>query len=230
MRVDVEERLEDVVLPPASTLSDAERDRLAGMSPEQQVAWLVENEAGTITGSRSVVLTLRGNRADPIRITDLRSIEACEPIARGTLIRMMTGRGAGVDSTRVNIDVGSGTADAYVVDQSGEPESYFPDRTITLSRDEEMVVIVDLHPAAAGSSCMVELELTAWDGDVERLQRISDEDGPFRVVDWEPDTAEAEYDVVYLGGELCRNYVVAQPNWVMTDPDTACGPGNVAPY
>ena len=130
----------------------------------------------------------------------------------------------------VNIDVGGDTADAYVVDQSGEPEPYFPDRTITLSRNEEMVVIVDLHPGAAGSSCAVELELTVWDGDVERLQRISDEDGPFRVVDWELEAAEAEYDGVYLGGELCRNYVVAQPNWEMTDPDTACGPGNVTPY
>ena len=63
VRVDVEERLEDVVLPPASTLSDAERGRLAGMSPERQVAWLVENEDGTVTGSRSVVLTLRGDDA-----------------------------------------------------------------------------------------------------------------------------------------------------------------------
>lgn len=230
VRVDVEERLEDVVLPTSSTLTEAERGRLADMSAEQQVAWLVENEDGMVTGSRSVVLTLRGNRGDPIRITDLRSIEACESIDRGMLIRMMTGRGAGVDSTRVNLDVGWGTADAYVVDQGGERESYFPDRTITLSRDEEMVVIVDLHPGAAGSSCTVELELTVWDGDVERLQRISDEHGPFRVVDWERDTAEAKYDVVYLGGELCRNYVVALPNWVMTDPDTACGPGNVSGY
>ena len=50
VRVDVDERLEDVVLPPASTLSDAERGRLTGISPERQVEWLVENESGHCHG------------------------------------------------------------------------------------------------------------------------------------------------------------------------------------
>lgn len=225
VRVDAEARMDDVVLSPEASLSSSELAQLGEMTPEEQVRWLEEHEHGVVSGTQRVTLYLTGNRADTVRITDVTSIETCEPISRGTLVRMFSGRGAGVESEIVNIAVGQGSSDAYVYDEIGERTDYFPERTITLARDEEFPLVVDLEPYSSGSICEVELELTVWDGNAERRVPVSGPDGPFVVMPFEREEVEVEYGAVYLGGEICRQYVLATQDWSMMPP---CGEGNDA--
>jgi hypothetical protein len=227
VRVDAEARMDDVVLSPDATLSSSELAQLAEVSAEEQVAWLQDHEHGAVSGTRRVTLYLMGNRAGTVRITDVTSVETCEPISRGTLVRMFPGRGAGVESEIVNIDVGRGPSDAYAYDASGNQKDYFPERTITLERDEEVPLVVDLVPDFSGSICQVELELTVWDGNAERHVPVSGPDGPFIVMSIELEEAEGEYETVYLGGEICRRYVTATPDWSVKPP---CGEGNFAEW
>jgi hypothetical protein len=227
VRVDAEARMDDVVLSQDATLSSSELGQLADMSAEEQVGWLEEHEHGAVSGTRRVTLYLTGNRAGTVRVTDVTSKETCEPISRGTLVRMFSGRGAGVESEIVNVAVGQGPSDAWVYDEIGNRADYFPERTITLERDEEIPLVVDLVPFSTGSVCTVELELTVWDGDAERRVPVSGPDGPFVIMPIERDEVEGEYGTVYLGGEICRHYVTATPDWSIMPP---CGEGNFAEW
>lgn len=227
IRVDAEPRMDDVVLSPEATLSANELAQLGDLPIEEQVAWLEENEHGAISGTLTVTLYLTGNRAGTVRITDLTAAESCEPISRGTLVRIITGRGAGVQSEIANVDVGEGPSNAYVYDVNGNRTDFFPDRTITLARDEEVPLVVDIVPDFNGSTCEVELELTVWDGDEERQERVSGPDGPFVVTSIELEEDEGEYDAVYLGGMICKQYVPAAADWSNLPP---CGEGNFAEY
>jgi hypothetical protein len=225
VRVDVEARADDVVLPPEATMSDDELAELSGLPMEEQVVWLEQHEHGNVAGAQTVTLYLTGNRPDPVRITDLTSTEDCDPIARGTLVRMQAGRGAGADSEVVNILVGQGPSKAYLEDQTGQQQDYFPERTITLAKDEEVPLVVHLVPDFSGSICQVQLELTVREADAERQVQVLGQDGPFTVMSIELEHDEAQYGTVYLGGDICRQYVVAVPDWSMNPP---CGEGNFA--
>jgi hypothetical protein len=226
IRVDAEPRLEDVVLSPDATLSSGELAELADLPVDEQVTWLEEHEHGAVSGTLTVTLYLTGNRAGTVRITDLTAVETCEPISRGTLVRMVTGRGAGVASEIASVDIGEGSSDAYVYDEaSGGRKDFFPERTITLARDEEVPLVVDLLPDFTGSTCEVELDLTVWSGNDEEHLRVAGPDGPFAVTSIELEEDEGEYGAVYLGGMICRQYVPATPNWSSTPP---CGEGNDA--
>ena len=110
--------------------------------------------------------------------------------------------------------------------ETGEMSSYFPEQTITLENDEEEVLIVELYPRdEEGIVCDVVLELTVFDRDRERVQRVLDDGEPFHVMWSEPSGTESEYDAAYLGGTLCTEYVPAPAGWESTGP-SACGPGN----
>ena len=226
VRVDAESRVDDVVLPPDATLSSSELAALGDMNVEEQVGWLQEHEHGAVSGTERSRCISRATA--PARShQDVTSVESCEPISRGTLVRMMSGRGAGVESEIVNLDVGEGASDAYVFDESGNQTEYFPERTITLARDEEVALVVDLVPDFSGSICEVELELTVWDGNAERRVLVSGPDGPFVVMSIELEEDEGEYGTVYLGGEICRQYVTAPPDWSSVP---SCGEGNFAEW
>lgn len=227
IRVDAEPRTDDVVLSPDVTLSSSDLAQLGDLSVEEQVAWLEQNKDGAVSGTLTVTLYLTGNRAGTVRITDLTGVETCEQISRGTLMRIETGRGAGVQSEIANVDVGEGPPDAYVYDMSGNRKDFFPDRTITLARDEEVPLVVDLVPDFLGSTCEVELELTVWDGNEERQMRVAGPDGPFVVTSIELEEDEGEYRAVYLGGRICQRYVPATPGWSNGPP---CGEGNYYQY
>ena len=227
VRVDAEVAMEDVVLSPEATLSSSEREMLADLPANDQVGWLVDHEHAAVSGPQRVTLYLTGNRAGTVRITDVTTAETCEPISRGTLVRMFTGRGAGVESEIVNVAVGQGPSDAWVYDAVGNRTDYFPESTITLARDEEFPLVVDLIPSSGGLVCTVKLQLTVWDGNAERRVPVSGPDGPFVIMPIEPDEVEGEYGTVYLGGEICRRYVTATPDWSRMPP---CGEGNFAEW
>jgi hypothetical protein len=73
--------------------------------------------------------------------------------------------------------------------------------------------------------CDVVLELTVVDGDREYTQRVQDGGEAFHLMWSEPSEVESEYEAVYLGGTLCKDYVEAPPGWDRIGP-SVCGPGN----
>ena len=226
VRVEVEEKFEDVTLPGDAELTDSERAELSTLSSEAQATWLEKHEHGIVAGDRTVVLTLRGNRPDMVRVTDVRAITECGTPPRGTLVRLATGRGGGPVSLHANIDLDEPDEARESDPDTGEMSSYFPERTITLEHDEEEVLIIDLYPRdELGIMCDVVLELTVFDRDREVAQRVLDDGEPFHLMWSEPSDVESEYDAVYLGGMLCRNYVEAPSGWERLGP-SVCGPGN----
>ena len=105
VRVELEEKLEDVTLPEGNGLTESELAALSTMNAKAQTAWLEEHKDGIVAGERSVVLTLRGNRPDMVRVTDVQAITDCGTPPRGILVRLLTGRGAGPVSLHANIDL-----------------------------------------------------------------------------------------------------------------------------
>ncbi len=230
VRVDVEEKFEDVSLPKGSSLSETELAQLSTLSAEEQSAWLEEHKDGIVAGERAVVLTLRGNRPHMVRVTDVQAIADCGPPPRGTLVRVAMGRGAGPLSLHASIDLDQPDEALQVDPETGALSSYFPERTITLEQDEEEVLIVELYPPdEEGLMCNVALELTIYDRDEQEEQRILDDGEAFHVMWPESPGTEAEYEVAYLGGMLCTEYVAATPGWETAGP-SICGPDNAAEY
>ena len=208
VRVDAEAHMDDVVLSPDATLSSSELALLADLSAEEQVGWLEEHEHGAVSGTRRVTLYLTGNRAGTVRVTDVTSMETCEPISRGTLVRMFSGRGAGVESEIVNVAVGQGLPipGCTTERQSGTTSQSARSRSSAMRRFRSSSTSFPSPGRSAGGAGV--------DG-VGRGCRatcaVSGPDGPFVIMPIERDEVEGEYGIVYLGGEICRRYVTATP-------------------
>lgn len=230
VRVDVDEKFEDVSLPNGSGLSETELAQLSTLSADAQSAWLQEHKDGIVAGERSVVLTLRGNRPHMVRVTDVQAITDCGTPPRGTLVRLATGRGGAPLSLQASIDLDEPDEALQTDPDTGEMSSYFPERTITLEQGKEEVLIVQLYPPdERGLMCDVVLELTVFDRDQQQELRIDYDGEPFHVMWPEPSGAEAEYEAAYVGGMICAEFVTATPGWE-TGGLTVCGPGNAAGY
>lgn len=226
IKTELRNAMEDVTFPSGLTLSEQDVEMLGALNrTADQAAWL-EKRGGIVAGKRTLVVTLRGERADPVRITDIRDASECAPVDRGTLFRLVTGRGATPQSIKLAIEVGNPTRDAFWVDaEKGESKPYFPERTITLRKDEEEVLVIDLYPPQPEQACRVRLQMTVLERDGEHKQLIAPE--RLSVMDVEPYKADVEsaYDLVYLSGWICQRVVPGQPSWYdqLTYP---CGSGN----
>ncbi|WP_353810232.1 hypothetical protein [Agromyces sp. SYSU T00194] len=92
---------------------------------------------------------------------------------------------------------------------------YFPDRTISLAQDEEVVIVIALEPGytddpAEVRSCEVELAFRVLSDGLEAIVPIP---VTVRTIGIEPDEADALYDVAYLGPEICESLTVAEIGW-----------------
>lgn len=223
VRMEVRNADEDVLLPSTVEVTEDDLQVLNGMARlSEQVDWL-EARGGIVAGPRTLLVTLRGERSNPVRITDIRDASDCAPPDRGTLFRMVYGRGATSDSIRIGIYVGEPSKDAWLWDsEAQEAKPFFPDRTITLQKAEEEIVLVDLYPQQ-GQVCRVQLEMTVVEGDRTLIQKIDPES--FHVIQVEPEEVETAYDHVYLSGGICNVAVEATRNWT-SDIEGVCGPGN----
>jgi hypothetical protein len=92
VRIELQRRTEDVLLPAEVHLTDQDLQMLDGMRRvTEQVDWL-ESRGGVITGQRTLMITLRGERSGSVRITDIRDASECAPPDRGSLFRMVFGQ------------------------------------------------------------------------------------------------------------------------------------------
>ncbi|MEV5070823.1 hypothetical protein MRBLMI12_002439 [Microbacterium sp. LMI12-1-1.1] len=217
---------DDVSIPSSEELSDDELADLYEMTPQAATTWLSEHKDGTITSTRTLTLTLTGREADPIRITGVDTVSDCKEPDRGTLVRMVSGRGAGVASERMTIKSEDADARPLVYDASGNASPYFPDRTIELAKDEEVVVVVDLEPSFDGLEdpdrvrvCDVHLSLRLLKEGEELTVAVPH---TIRTMGIEPDSVEDLYQQAYLGPGLCDSPSIARSGWASRGP-SECG-------
>jgi hypothetical protein len=226
----LEPAADDVVLPRSQVLSARDVATLSRLSPQDAATWLTAHREGIVADTRSLVLTLTGNRPDPVRITGVDVASSCRPPDRGTMVRMMEGRGGGVDSERMQIDAAKVNPTPYRVGQNGKEQPYFPYRTIVLKKGESQTVVVDVNPTYLAMDdpdeeqvCDVHLTLDLLQGDQESTEKVP---ATVRVMGVESEAADARYASLYLGTGLCKTFVPAQPGW-LSDLRASCGPGNV---
>jgi hypothetical protein len=226
IHVVVEPSGDDVSMPSSEELSDAELAALYEMTSKGAATWLAEHKGGIITATRTLTLTLTGRQPDPIRITGVDSVSDCKQPDRGTLVRMVPGRGAGVASERMTIKIEDADAQALAYDASGNASAYFPDRTIVLAKDEEVVVVIDLEPSFDGSddpgtvrACDVRLSLRLLQEGEESTVAVPT---TIRTMGIEPDSVEDLYQHAYLGPGLCDSPSIARTGWRSRGP-SECG-------
>jgi hypothetical protein len=217
VHVVVEPSQDDVSIPTSEELSHDELAVLYEMTPMGAATWLAEHKNGVITSTRTVTLTLTGRQPDPIRITGVDTVSDCEAPDRGTLVRLVSGRGDGVASERMTIKAEGADPQPLSYDASGNASPYFPDRTIVLAKDEEVVVVVDLEPDFDSSQdpakvrvCDVRLSLGILQKGKESTVAVPT---TFRTMGIEPDSVEDLYRHAYLGPGVCDSPSVARTGW-----------------
>lgn len=207
-----------VTLPPGVQISADDVARLDSLDVQKQAEWL-ESRGGVAFGEHSLVVTITGNRSDPVRVTDVRDVSECTAPKRGTLVNLGAPRMYVEPSVRMILNVGATDSHAMLWDpQPSTLEPYFPNRTITLKKDEQHVLVIYLYPPP-GQLCRPQLEMTVIHRDKEYKQNVVPADQRTEVMGEEPAEAEQEYSEVYLGGHICAKYVRATPGAVYE-----CGP------
>ncbi|MGN7253319.1 hypothetical protein [Arthrobacter sp. SAFR-014] len=226
VKVVVQKAAEDVSLASDVPLSQEDLNQLEGITVPKQAAWL-EQRGGIVAGKRSLMVTVRGNRTDPVRVTNIRDASECASPKRGTLMRLAFGRGASVDSVRIGVNVGEPDKSAWWWDDKKEiARPYFPDKTITLTKNEELVLNIDLYPLAE-KVCRAQLQMTVVGRDTEHEQQLLPNSQQVPIMDVERPEVERQYSHVYVGGNVCKKFLPASPGWEK-DADRFCGPGNAA--
>lgn len=207
-----------VSLPPGVQISPEDLARLEPLDVDKQAEWL-ESRGGVAVGSHSLTITITGNRSNPVRVTDIRDASECTEPNRGTLVRLGAPRFQIELSVQMVLSVGEADSHAMLWDpEAGTSEPYFPNRTITLKKDEQHVLVIQLYPPP-GLLCRPQLELTVIHRDKEYKQQVVPEDQRPGVMGEEPAEVEQEYSQVFLGGYICSKYVRVTPG-----AETECGP------
>lgn len=210
-----------IALPSSVRLSDSDLTELSRLSPEDQRARLKGlggvSESGPIS---PITVTVTGNRANEVRITDIMPIADCSVPDTGTLVHTEGGFGATEDSTVMHLTVDGRPPAPYYVDKESK-FPFFPAKTIALKRDEQVVIVI--HAGVEHSLCSFELEMTVRDGSSTYLQRITKNDKPFVR---RPPMEDPAFEHVYLGGYICKNYVEVQGHWT----SDSCGAGNAGTF
>ena len=223
---------DDVSLPPGQSLSAQDEARLSGLRVKDADAWLVQHKHGVVTSDRIVALTLTGDSPDPVRVVGLDVRSRCRAPSRGTLVRQVTGRGAGEDSERMIVFPEESDPGPFSYSAAGKLSAYFPARTIVLRPGEQVEVEVRLSPGRAGidvggpgqtRECDVRLALSVLQGDRASTQAI---DGTLPVMGVEPLAADAAYSRVVIGTGVCDRIYPVPANWD-GNPAAACGAAHV---
>lgn len=218
----------DMWLPSGVSLSAADMSLLGSMEVEQQLRWL-QDQGGVPLAGQTVRLTLNGNRANQVRITDMVANTDCEQFPQGSLVSTAIGRGAMPESAVLSFFIDENPEGPWVFDSNSQAVfPYFPQKTITLQKNEEEYVVVNLIPGSPPLNCQVYLEMIVNDNGEQKRQRIPDDGTTFTIMHNPFPEQETPYKNVYLGGEICKNYVQVPPigPGESYEYQTVCGPGN----
>lgn len=185
-------------------------------SAGSDTSWL-EERGGVAVGSVFIQMVVTGNRSTPVRVMNVEVVPECGPPLDGLLFLDPP---AGADlSVRLwfDLDEQHPTAMDASADDA-DPLPYFPDRTISLSRGEEQVLLVEARTTQ--KYCSFSLRLTVLDEGATQQQEVALPDGSrFQVTARLP---ENNYDRVFLGGAICSAWVEANEAYFAGDHEHSC--------
>ena len=190
-----------IALPSSIGLSDSVLAELSQLPVGDQRARLY-SLGGVRQGEIPITVTVMGNRADEVRITNIMPIVDCSVRDAGTLVWTDGGFGATQDSTVMHLSLDESLPAPYFLNETLEKVPFFPAKTVALKQDEQVVIVI--HAAVIKATCSFELEMTVMDGDETRLQLITNHGEPFLRA---PYIEREKFQHVYYGGNLCKNYV-----------------------
>lgn len=206
--VKLQDAFDSVVLPAGTVLSDEDRVTLGALTPAEQAAWL-EDAGGVVVGPRTLTLSLNGNRTKPVTLIGIRTVDECEPEPLGTLVRLRDGRAIREGSAAIRSILDRASGESHVETPEGERYFNSPQNRLVLDDDETEALVIDAHVERQGTLCHVKLELTVQEQDgTERTTTIPAE-GPGLPIS-SGGTNPFAFDSVYVGGELCATFVLAE--------------------
>lgn len=189
-------------------------------SSADQPAWFA-SRGGVRAGSLWIQLTVSGNRPDGVRILDLKPAGGCSAPNAGSLFVSPPAGGENAQMVFLHLDNFGASATYRPEDadpMSHEERPYFLDKTISLKKDEQFVLLVMLE--SKKSLCSVELDFTVLDGGKTVSQRISNQGMPFTVT---AELSRQAWQHTYLGGVICGPFVPATDAWLLDQPGDPCG-------
>lgn len=207
-------RLGDMWLPAPAFLPPEHVEELRFTEPRGQAIELQKHGA-VMFGDRVVELVLTGNRTGGVRITDLRPISDCSDFGAGTLL-MLIPHGGGAPPTHrmmVNVEDADQAPLLYDASQPGQPPTpFFDEKTITLDKNEEEFVLLDLQTDT--QHCSFDLELTILDGQEQHTQRVFGEGNELSIAPqvWWQVEEDMEIGAAYVGGEVCDGFRPVEPD------------------
>lgn len=180
-----------VVFPSSATFSKAQIAELNRQ--DDPVAWL-EGRGGAPPNVVQIQLVIVGNRTQPVRVMDVQTKSECTDPLDGFLFANPP---AGADeSEEINFDLDKADPEATFIDRQGKAQSYFPAKTISLSKGEQEVLLV--HAETDKHFCRFRLQLTVLDGsDTSTIEVPKRDRGAFKV---SAELPGKRYKTVYLGG------------------------------
>jgi hypothetical protein len=187
-----------VVFPADMPVTDSMLSTVNGLDGiEPQVDWLIANGASA-ADRVYITVAVVGNRKDGVRIVDVRPIAKCSPPLTGTLFYAPPqGRDT---SIRLQFDLDKGDRKPTYRNASGDVEPFFPENTISLKKDEEQILQVDV--GTKNQSCDFTLELTVLEGNERKKQTVNKQGGkPFQVSGI---TKFSAYNEIYTWGGWCE--------------------------
>ncbi|MEO3784900.1 hypothetical protein ABGB12_16290 [Actinocorallia sp. B10E7] len=196
----------------------AQANRFARSDPDALAQWW-RRLGGVDPGNTHAKIALRGNAVKPVRIMDMRALNECRSPLTGALALSPP---AGLESAvKVGFDLDQPQPHARTVDEDGRwGGPYFSDQTITLEREETLVL--HIVGAVKARYCEFRLEVRLLMNGQEKVQVIDDNGVPFKVSSFvsgsNPNAGENldVYRELYVGG------IASPPHgaWVKADPET----------
>ncbi|UVJ39123.1 hypothetical protein [Arthrobacter sp. CJ23] len=197
------------------------RDLAELNSSPDPAAWL-ESRGGVRAGALWIQLTVSGNRPDGVRILDLKPAGSCSTPHAGTLFVSPPAGGENAQMVFLHLD-NFGASATYRPEgadpMAHEERPYFLDKTISLKKDEQFVLLVMLD--SKKSLCSVELDFTVLDAGKTVSQRVSNQGAPFTVT---AELSRQAWQQTFLGGVMCTgDFVPATDAWLLDQPGDPCG-------
>lgn len=125
-------------LPKPVDMSVSELEQFNDLTYEEQQAWFARNGSVPL-GQMRVEVVLRGNRDKQVRIMQITADKKCTPPHAGTIFWDPPG-GAEDEVVRLGFDLDSDPTEAQRLEKFKFAGPYFSEKTISLKRDEEVVL------------------------------------------------------------------------------------------
>ena len=162
-----------VVFPKDIPLTDAMLSHVNGIEGiEEQTDWLIENGAATV-GRLFIRIAVTGNREEGVRIVDAKPIAECSGPHTGALF-WAPPQGE-EESIRLQFDLDQISPQPTYKNEQGDVVPYFPDKTISLKKNEQQVL--QIEAMTEKHACSFKLEITVLEGNQRKKQTIHDSDG-----------------------------------------------------